>query len=113
MTPPLGTKLATSVSSHHGLIAQFFRRLSVCSCKPHSIAVRVATPPSSHCFIPCALCLPADADRPGRKPWISEMYGYSFGASSSNVWHHVDYAAMLYPTYKPIGEDAGLGSRLH
>lgn len=50
---------------------------------------------------------PADADRPGRKPWISEMYGYSFGASSSNVWHHVDFAAMLYPTYKPIGDRRG------
>ncbi|EIE24386.1 hypothetical protein COCSUDRAFT_40799 [Coccomyxa subellipsoidea C-169] len=36
---------------------------------------------------------------PGDKPWISEMYGYSFGTASANVWHHVDYEAMLYPGY--------------
>lgn len=32
--------------------------------------------------------------------------GYSFGAATSGVWHHVDYAAMLYPTYTPVGEGA-------
>ncbi|BDA42986.1 Peptidyl serine alpha-galactosyltransferase [Coccomyxa sp. Obi] len=36
---------------------------------------------------------------PGDKPWISEMYGYSFGTASADVWHHVDYEAMLYPGY--------------
>ena len=34
---------------------------------------------------------------PGDKPWISEMYGYSFGCSSNNVWHRTDESAMLYP----------------
>ena len=23
----------------------------------------------------------------GDKPWIAEMYGYSFGASKNNIWH--------------------------
>eukprot|EP00884_Botryococcus_braunii_P008933 jgi/Botrbrau1/18040/Bobra.0062s0028.1 len=33
------------------------------------------------------------------RPWISEMYGYSFGAAVADVWHKVDYSAMLYPGY--------------
>ncbi len=41
---------------------------------------------------------------PGDKPWISEMYGYSFGTASANVWHHVDYEAMLYPGYTTYGK---------
>lgn len=40
---------------------------------------------------------------PGDKPWISEMYGYSFGTASAGVWHHVDYEAMLYPGYTTYG----------
>ncbi|KAL6778995.1 hypothetical protein ACKKBF_B19215 [Auxenochlorella protothecoides x Auxenochlorella symbiontica] len=35
----------------------------------------------------------------GDRPWISEMYGYSYAASKSDVWHHVDHSAMLYPGY--------------
>ncbi len=31
------------------------------------------------------------------------MYGYSFGTASANVWHHVDYEAMLYPGYTTYG----------
>ncbi|CAL8464472.1 g4007 [Coccomyxa elongata] len=38
---------------------------------------------------------------PGEKPWIAEMYGYSFGAAAANVWHKTDYTAMLYPSYMP------------
>eukprot|EP00775_Hariotina_reticulata_P010387 gene10387-10545_t len=41
--------------------------------------------------------------KPGDKPWISEMYGYSFGAAKRNVWHHYDEESMLYPGYMPIG----------
>lgn len=40
------------------------------------------------------------ARRPGQKPWISEMYGYSFGAAKAGVWHRVDYNAQLYPGYQ-------------
>ncbi|PSC76158.1 peptidyl serine alpha-galactosyltransferase [Micractinium conductrix] len=39
------------------------------------------------------------AKRAGQKPWISEMYGYSFGAAKADVWHRVDYQAQLYPGY--------------
>ncbi|KAK9819905.1 hypothetical protein WJX72_003823 [[Myrmecia] bisecta] len=34
---------------------------------------------------------------PGDKPWISEMYGYSYGTAHAGVWHKVDYSAMIYP----------------
>jgi hypothetical protein len=44
--------------------------------------------------------------KPGDKPWISEMYGYSFGAAKRNVWHHYDEESMLYPGYMPVGESA-------
>ena len=27
------------------------------------------------------------AKKAGDKPWIAEMYGYSFGAAAANVWH--------------------------
>ena len=37
------------------------------------------------------------AIHPGDKPWISEMYGYSFGASTANVWHKWDTTSMIYP----------------
>ena len=36
---------------------------------------------------------------PGDKPWISEMYGYSYACASADVWHKVDFTAMLYPSY--------------
>ncbi|CAL5222328.1 g4674 [Coccomyxa viridis] len=36
---------------------------------------------------------------PGEKPWISEMYGYSFGSAAADVWHKVNFEAMLYPGY--------------
>lgn len=36
---------------------------------------------------------------PGDKPWISEMYGYSYACSAADVWHKVDFSAMLYPAY--------------
>lgn len=44
----------------------------------------------------------------GGKPWISEMYGYSFGAAKANVWHKWDKRTMHYPTYEPYGK-AGVG----
>eukprot|EP00879_Flechtneria_rotunda_P017349 GHRR01018175.1.p1 GENE.GHRR01018175.1~~GHRR01018175.1.p1 ORF type:complete len:350 (+),score=62.58 GHRR01018175.1:1082-2131(+) len=39
----------------------------------------------------------------GDKPWISEMYGYSFGAAKADVWHRYDEESMLYPGYMPKG----------
>lgn len=39
---------------------------------------------------------------PGDKPWISEMYGYSFACSKSNVWHICHRSAMLYPGYEVV-----------
>lgn len=41
---------------------------------------------------------------PGDKPWISEMYGYSYGCSTADVWHKVDFSAMLYPAYYSAGQ---------
>lgn len=35
------------------------------------------------------------------RPWISEMYGYSFGSAAAGVDHMVDHMMMLYPTYPP------------
>lgn len=29
------------------------------------------------------------ATKPGDKPWISEMYGYSFACAKADVWHKV------------------------
>ena len=43
------------------------------------------------------------ATAPGMKPWIAEMYGYAFGAARADVWHKIDYAAMLYPGKKMAG----------
>lgn len=43
------------------------------------------------------------ATHPGDKPWISEMYGYSFGAAKANVWHTCHHTAMLYPGYDTPG----------
>lgn len=45
----------------------------------------------------------------GQRAWISEMYGYSFGASTAGVWHRADHAAMLYPGYAPTGARVGAG----
>lgn len=41
--------------------------------------------------------------KPGEKPWISEMYGYVFGAAKLNIWHKWDEASMIYPGYMPTG----------
>jgi len=38
----------------------------------------------------------------GMRPWIGEMYGYSFGAAKAGVNHRVDMAAMLYPGHDPL-----------
>lgn len=43
------------------------------------------------------------ATKKGSKPWISEMYGYSYACAKADVWHVVDRSAMLYPGYKVIG----------
>ncbi|GAB4816143.1 hypothetical protein N2152v2_003189 [Parachlorella kessleri] len=42
----------------------------------------------------------AYSTHPGDKPWISEMYGYSFGAAKADVWHTCHHTAMLYPGYE-------------
>lgn len=47
---------------------------------------------------------------PGDKPWISEMYGYSFGAAKAGVWHKSEVESMLYPGYQPVGESHRAGS---
>ncbi|KAL6753820.1 peptidyl serine alpha-galactosyltransferase [Haematococcus lacustris] len=39
----------------------------------------------------------------GGKPWISEMYGYVYGAAKMDVWHRWDMHAMHYPTYQASG----------
>ncbi|PSC69020.1 peptidyl serine alpha-galactosyltransferase [Micractinium conductrix] len=33
-------------------------------------------------------------------PWIAEMYGYSFGAAKTDVWHIADRTFQLYPGYE-------------
>ncbi|CAO2819649.1 unnamed protein product [Amaranthus hypochondriacus] len=33
--------------------------------------------------------------------WISEMYGYSFGAAELNLRHRIDGSLMMYPGYGP------------
>jgi hypothetical protein len=38
---------------------------------------------------------------PGMKPWISEMYGYSFSAAKHGMWHNTDHLSMMYPGYLP------------
>ena len=43
------------------------------------------------------------ATQPGQRPWIAEMYGYSFGAAAAGVWHDVDFSAQLYPGYATHG----------
>lgn len=48
------------------------------------------------------------ATHPGDKPWISEMYGYAFGAAKAGVWHDTPSGAMLYPGYLPVGRAARL-----
>ena len=40
---------------------------------------------------------------PGDKPWISEMYGYSYACAKANVWHICHHSAMLYPGYEVKG----------
>ncbi|KAG2499027.1 hypothetical protein HYH03_003212 [Edaphochlamys debaryana] len=39
----------------------------------------------------------------GGKAWISEMYGYSFGAAKAGVWHMWDTITMIYPGRRPDG----------
>ncbi|KAG2499026.1 hypothetical protein HYH03_003211 [Edaphochlamys debaryana] len=46
----------------------------------------------------------------GGKPWISEMYGYAFGAAKANVWHKWDRKTMTYPTYRP---EEGIPKLIH
>jgi hypothetical protein len=52
-------------------------------------------------FDPDAWELSGDAysTHPGDKPWISEMYGYSYACAKANVWHICHHSAMLYPGY--------------
>eukprot|EP00955_Chlamydomonas_euryale_P080900 363494-Chlamydomonas_euryale.AAC.7 len=67
---------------------------------------------------PCMRCMQAYkysgdvyAIHPGDKPWISEMYGYSYGAAKADVWHKWDTHSMIYPQYIPSGGYAMQGSK--
>lgn len=44
------------------------------------------------------------ASKKGDRIWIAEMYGYSFGAAKTNVWHKWHHDFMLYPSYTPSCE---------
>ncbi|GBF90906.1 hypothetical protein Rsub_03761 [Raphidocelis subcapitata] len=43
------------------------------------------------------------AAKPGDRPWISEMYGYAFGAAKAGLSHQSDEESMIYPGYVPQG----------
>lgn len=45
----------------------------------------------------------AYSTHPGDRPWISEMYGYSYACAKADVWHTVHHSAMLYPGYETHG----------
>ncbi|EFN59242.1 hypothetical protein CHLNCDRAFT_138234 [Chlorella variabilis] len=55
-------------------------------------------------FDPDAWELTGDAysTHKGDRPWISEMYGYSYGCAAADVWHNVHHTAMLYPGYEVV-----------
>mmetsp|Transcript_18843 Transcript_18843/g.47580 ORF Transcript_18843/g.47580 Transcript_18843/m.47580 type:complete len:587 (-) Transcript_18843:329-2089(-) len=50
---------------------------------------------------------------PHSKPWISEMYGYSYSAAKHDIWHTTLPTAMLYPGYLPQEEPWILHYGLH
>lgn len=60
------------------------------------------------CALPCPLQAYKDsgdtASKKGDRIWIAEMYGYSFGAAKTNVWHKWHHDFMLYPSYTPSCE---------
>jgi hypothetical protein len=70
--------------------------------------------PSQTCVDPLLLLVPFHpqaykdsgdtASKKGDRIWIAEMYGYSFGAAKSNVWHIWKEDFMLYPSYTPNSE---------
>lgn len=37
------------------------------------------------------------------------MYGYSYGTAAADVWHTVDYNAMIYPGYVPSNGSESVG----
>ncbi len=40
---------------------------------------------------------------PGERSWMSEMYGYSYGAAIAGVWHRkMDYTNSLLPGYAAL-----------
>jgi len=45
---------------------------------------------------------------PGGRPWIAEMYGFSFGAASAGIAFHWNRTAMIYPRDYPEGARGGL-----
>ncbi|GAB4815655.1 hypothetical protein N2152v2_002701 [Parachlorella kessleri] len=51
--------------------------------------------------------------KPGDKPWISEMYGYSFGCAKADVWHITHSEHMLYPGYDTVDPPKVLHYGLH
>ena len=41
--------------------------------------------------------------RPGERSWMSEMYGYAYGAAAAGVWHRkMDYTHSLLPGYAAL-----------
>ena len=41
--------------------------------------------------------------RPGERSWMSEMYGYAYGAAVAGVWHRkMDYTHSLLPGYAAL-----------
>lgn len=57
--------------------------------------------------LPCAQAYADSGDtasKKGDRIWIAEMYGYSFGAAKSDVWHKWHHDFMLYPSYSPSCE---------
>ena len=45
--------------------------------------------------------------KPGDKPWIAEMYGYSYAAARANIWHHTN---NRWPSASLLGERHSSGA---
>ena len=82
------------------------RTRGAAALKPAAASCRQHPGPAPHTYTPRqAWRLAGDhyATHAGDKPWISEMYGYAFGAAKAGVWHAWDDTSMIYPSYEPGG----------